>query len=74
MKVVWTFLQTLVDAGLTGIQYLVWLVSGLGNLAAMMSESIVIMEDVLQFFPTVVSSTLISMLGGLIVLRIFGRS
>lgn len=74
MQVIISYLQSFGEAALAGFQYLIWLISGLGNLVTMMGESIVIMEDVLQFFPNAVSSTLISMLGGLVVLRIFGRS
>ena len=74
MQVIISYLQSMGEAFLAGFQYLIWMFTGMGNLATMMGESIVIMEDVLQFFPRAVSSTLISMLGGLIVLRIFGRS
>ena len=74
MEVIFSYLQSFGEAIAAGVQYLIWMITGMGNLATMMQESIVIMEDVLQFFPNAVSSTLISMLGGLIVLRIFGRS
>lgn len=74
MKVIFAYLESLANACAAGIQYLIWLITGLGNLATVMGESIVILEDVLQFFPGTISSTIIGMCGGLIVFRIFGRS
>ena len=74
MKVIFAYLESFANAVAAGFHYLIWLISGLGNLATVMTESLNILEDVLGFFPNSITSTLIAMLGGLIVLRIFGRS
>lgn len=74
MDVIIKYIGSLLEAGITGVQYIIWLVGGLVNLGAVMSESTILFREVLEFFPYSVSSTLIAMCGGLIVFRIFGRS
>lgn len=74
MDVIIKYIGAVLEAAITGVQYIVWLVGGLVNLGSVMSESMNLFREVLEFFPFSVSSTLIAMCGGLIVLRIFGRS
>lgn len=74
MQAILDILNALTGGLLTLIRYVIWLVTGLSTLTATMFESIDIVGDVLGFFPHTISSTIIAMLGGLIVFRIFGRS
>lgn len=74
MKVIFAYLSSLFHGFVTLFKYIIWLISGVVNLGAIMTESVTIMGDVMQFFPSVISSTLVAMLGGLVVLRILGRS
>lgn len=74
MSVIISWLESLVDSIFTGIQFLFWLLGGLVNLGTVMTESINIFSEILQFLPGVVTSTMIAVCGGLVVFRIFGRS
>lgn len=65
-----TLLNAILNLGDMGL----WLFSGLVTLARMMDDSISILTTVLKFFPFEVYTAIIAVFGGLIVLRIFGRS
>lgn len=51
-----------------------WWIRGIVDLGAMFNASIGILVDVFDFFPTAVVSSLMAVCGGLLVLRLFGRS
>lgn len=74
MKALFDVVNALTGGLLTIVRYVIWLVSGISTLTMTMFESIDIVGDVLGFFPHTISSTLIAMLGGLVVFRILGRS
>lgn len=74
MQVIYEWFVALLDSIKSVIHFLFWLVEGLVNLASVFTQSINIFEDVLMFFPDVIVSTLVAILGGLLVFRILGRS
>lgn len=74
MGAIVAFLESLIQSVFMIIQFIFWLLGGLVNLGTMMTESINIYAEILQFFPSVITSALVAICGGLVVLRIFGRS
>lgn len=60
-------IQTLGDMG-------IWLAQGLLVIAGMMAKSIAVFGSVMRMFPAAIASAVTGVCGGLIVLRIFGRS
>lgn len=56
------------------VQVVFWLVEGVHRLAGMMINSISFFGETLDILPTAVASSMIAVCGGLVVLRIFGRS
>lgn len=53
---------------------LTWLVCGLLDMGEMLMESVSVFSTVIKFFPQAVVTSLTAVCGGLVVLRIFGRS
>ena len=51
-----------------------WWIMGVVDLGEMFVQSLPVFTDIFSFFPVGVSSALIAVCGGLLVLRIFGRS
>ena len=51
-----------------------WWLRGIVDLGEMFNASISILVDVFDFFPAAVVSSLMAVCGGLLVLRLFGRS
>lgn len=51
-----------------------WWISGIVNLAGMFNTATTVLVDVFSFFPNVVVASLMAVCGGLLILRIFGRS
>lgn len=74
MGVIIAWLESLVQSIFMGIKFLFWMLGGLLNLGTVMTESINIFAEILEFLPSVVTSTMIAVCGGLVVFRIFGRS
>ena len=74
MQAVVEFLKTLLNAVLTLGDMGVWLAQGLLSIAGMMTEAIAVFGSVMRLFPFGVASAITAVCGGLIVLRIFGRS
>ena len=74
MNVIISWLESLVQSVLSCIKFVFWLLGGLVNLGTVMTESINIFAEILEFLPGIVTSTMIAVCGGLIVFRIFGRS
>lgn len=56
------------------IKFIFWFLGGLVNLGTVMTESINILAEIFEFLPTVVTTTMIAVCGGLIVFRVLGRS
>ena len=74
MKAIFAYWGSLIEGIWSILRVIFWLISGLVNLVGVLTDSINILADVLQFFPVSISSTLVAILGGLVVFRIFGRS
>lgn len=74
MGVIIAWLESLVQSIFMGIKFIFWMLGGLLNLGTVMTESINIFAEILEFLPSVVTSTMIAVCGGLVVFRIFGRS
>lgn len=51
-----------------------WWISGIFDLADMFNTATTVLVDVFDFFPKVVVASLMAVCGGLLVLRLFGRS
>lgn len=69
-----SWLESISQSIVTGLKYIWWLLSGTVRLGTMLTESVNIFAEILDFFPAAITSTLIAICGGLIVFRIFGRS
>lgn len=74
MEAIGEFLSTIVNAILTLGDMGIWLALGLLHIAGMMTKSIAVFGSVMRLFPVGVASAVTGVCGGLIVLRIFGRS
>ncbi len=74
MSAIVDFLSTIVNAVLTLGDMGIWLAQGLSSVGAMMMKSISVFGTVMRIFPFGVASAVTGVCGGLIVLRIFGRS
>lgn len=74
MEAIGEFLRTLLNAVLTLGDMGVWLAQGLLQIAGMMTSAISVFGSVMRLFPVGVASAVTGVCGGLIVLRIFGRS
>lgn len=74
MSAIVDFLSTILNAILTLGDISIWLATGLANIGAMMVKSISVFGTVMRIFPLGVASAVTGVCGGLIVLRIFGRS
>lgn len=65
-----TLLNALINLGDMGL----WVFNGILQLAASMDDAISVLTSVLKFFPFEVYTAIVAVFGGLVVLRIFGRS
>ena len=74
MEAIGEFLSTIVNAILTLGDMGIWLAQGLLLIAGMMTKTIAVFGSVMRLFPVGVASAVTGVCGGLIVLRIFGRS
>lgn len=74
MEAIGEFLSTIVNAILTLGDMGIWLALGLLHIAGMMTKTIAVFGSVMRMFPVGVASAVTGVCGGLIVLRIFGRS
>jgi hypothetical protein len=74
MSAIVDFLSTIVNAVLTLGDMGIWLAQGLASVGSMMMKSIAVFGSVMRIFPFGVASAVTGVCGGLIVLRIFGRS
>ena len=74
MTVIGVLILSFIQSSFMIIKYIFWMLGGLVNLGAVMTESINIFAEILEFLPTVVTTTMIAVCGGLVVFRILGRS
>lgn len=74
MEAIFNLFRSLVSGFFNGLEFLKWLLQGLSNLVIVMNESVNILNRTFEFFPDGIVTTLTAMLGGLVALRIFGRS
>lgn len=69
-----TAITTIVNLIVGLFKIIGWWLMGIVDLGEMFVQSLPIFTDVFSFFPVHVASALIAVCGGLLVLRIFGRS
>ena len=74
MGAIGDFLVQLIYSIRSFFKIIFWWFSGITDLAANFNAAIGILVDVFDFFPAVVVSSLMAVCGGLLVLRLFGRS
>lgn len=74
MEALVEILSTIVNAILTLGDMGIWLAQGLLQIANMMTRAIAVFGSVMRLFPVGIASAVTGVCGGLIVLRIFGRS
>lgn len=74
MAAIGDFLVQLVYAIRSFFKIIFWWFNGIHGLASNFNAAIGILVDVFDFFPAVVVSSLMAVCGGLLVLRLFGRS
>lgn len=74
MQALFDLLGTLVNFVITSLEMWQWLKTGLLMIVGMMVKSISVFGTVMRMFPLGVASAVVGVFGGLIVLRIFGRS
>lgn len=65
-----TMLNALLNLGDMGL----WVFTGILRLASTMDDAISVLTSVLKIFPFEVYTAIVAVFGGLVVLRIFGRS
>lgn len=74
MGAIGDFLVQLIYSIRSFFKIIFWWISGITDLAGNFNAAIGILVDVFDFFPAVVVSSLMAVCGGLLVLRLFGRS
>lgn len=74
MAAIAEFIINLVYSIRSFFKIIFWWIRGIVDLGGMFNASIGILVDVFDFFPVAVVSSLMAVCGGLLVLRLFGRS
>lgn len=74
MAAIGDFLLSLLYSVRSFFKIIFWWVRGIVDLGGMFNAAVGILVDVFDFFPTMVVSSLMAVCGGLLVLRLFGRS
>lgn len=74
MAAIGDFLVNLIYSIRSFFKIIIWWIQGIVDLGEMFNASIGILVDVFDFFPAAVVSSLMAICGGLLVLRLFGRS
>lgn len=74
MSAIGDFLVSLAYSIRSFIKIVFWWFQGITDLGEMFNAAVGILVDVFDFFPAAVVSSLMAVCGGLLVLRLFGRS
>lgn len=74
MQAITSFLQAFFNSIATILRFIFWFLRGTLNTATVMTESLNIFGEIIDFLPAAITGMLVSVMGGLIVFRILGRS
>lgn len=74
MQAITSFLQAFFNSIATILRFIFWFLRGILNTATVMTESLNIFGEIIDFLPAAITGMLVSVMGGLIVFRILGRS
>lgn len=74
MSAIGDFFVNLIYSIRSFFKIIFWWIQGIVDLGGMFNVAIGILVDVFDFFPAAVVSSLLAVCGGLLVLRLFGRS
>ena len=74
MQAIGSFLQAFFNSIATLLRFIFWFLRGLLNSVTVMTESVNIFGEIIDFLPAAVATTMLAVMGGLIAFRIFGRS
>ena len=74
MNAIFTALKAFAEmlSNLVGMGF--WLIRGIGMISDLLHAALFVIGEALDFLPDVVASGILGVCGGLVVLRIFGRS